>query len=468
MLFCYNCGVVLSEKNFCTSCGASVGRYKKIIYMSNRYYNRGLDKAQIRDLTSAAEDLRQSLKLYKRNTQARNLLGLVYFEMGETVAAMSEWVLSQHYQPEKNLANDYIAILSANAVLLDNMNSSIKKYNQALTLCRQDSLDVAKISLKRVIGNNPKLINARLLLALIMMKEEDYNGAKKELVQVRKIDRGNVTAALYMKMADENLHTDASRKKKKSEVSTTYQSGNDIIIQPKERKDNFWLNVFINAMIGLVVGLLVGWFLLGPIRVNMEKADVNTELESLRQTSDKAQSDIDGYKQDIDSLTAKLDTANYRLKEYENEDGILTGYTYLLKAVEEINKGQQMDQTLVKAYMDKVDSVNSDRLMEDEEFTRVYEMVKEKVGPSVSQSAYEQGYQAYKIESYNDAIEYFLEAIKYNPDNIEALYYLGCSYAEGKSDTENAMIYFKMVIEKAPDTEIAVKAQNYLASLDKG
>ena len=86
MLFCYNCGEVLSEKNFCTSCGASVGRYKKIIYMSNRYYNRGLDKAQIRDLTSAAEDLRQSLKLYKRNTQARNLLGLVYFEMGEYVA----------------------------------------------------------------------------------------------------------------------------------------------------------------------------------------------------------------------------------------------------------------------------------------------------------------------------------------------------------------------------------------------
>ena len=104
MLFCYHCGMALSEKSYCTSCGASVGRYKKILYMSNNYYNRGLAKAQIRDLTGAAEDLRQSLKLYKRNTQARNLLGLVYFEIGETVAAFSEWVISGNIQPDNNLA----------------------------------------------------------------------------------------------------------------------------------------------------------------------------------------------------------------------------------------------------------------------------------------------------------------------------------------------------------------------------
>ena len=63
MLYCYNCGVALSEKSYCTSCGAPVGRYKKIIYMSNRYYNRALEKAQIRDLTGAVEDLKQSLVL---------------------------------------------------------------------------------------------------------------------------------------------------------------------------------------------------------------------------------------------------------------------------------------------------------------------------------------------------------------------------------------------------------------------
>jgi tetratricopeptide (TPR) repeat protein len=270
--------MALSEKSYCTSCGADVGRYKKILYMSNRYYNRGLEKAQIRDLTGAVEDLRQSLKLYKRNTQARNLLGLVYFEMGETVNAMAEWVLSQHFQKDKNIATDYIETLKTNAVLLDTINSSIKKYNQALNLCKQDSLDVAKISLKRVVSNNPRLISAHLLLALILMKEEDYSGAKKELILVRRIDRGNITASRYLRMAEENLNTDSKRKKKSSENAVTIQSGNDIIIQPNTRKENSFLSILLNVLIGLVIGLLVGWFVLGPIRINIQKTEENKEL----------------------------------------------------------------------------------------------------------------------------------------------------------------------------------------------
>ena len=53
----------------------------------------------------------------------------------------------------------------------------------------------------------------------ILLKEEDYAAAKKELLLVRKIDKGNVQAALYLRMVEENLNTDSSnsRKKKKNE-----------------------------------------------------------------------------------------------------------------------------------------------------------------------------------------------------------------------------------------------------------
>ena len=100
---CYSCGCRLSEKDFCTGCGADVAEYKKVMYLSNQYYNEGLEKAQVRDLSGAIASLRQSLKLNKNNTNARNLLGLVYFEMGEVVAALSEWVISKNLQPNKNL-----------------------------------------------------------------------------------------------------------------------------------------------------------------------------------------------------------------------------------------------------------------------------------------------------------------------------------------------------------------------------
>lgn len=464
MLFCYNCGVALSEKSYCTSCGASVGKYKKIIYMSNKYYNRGLEKAQIRDLTGAAEELRQSLKLYKRNTQARNLLGLVYFEMGETVNAMAEWVLSEHFQKDKNIASDYIETLKTNAVLLDNINSSIKKYNQALNLCKQDSLDVAKISLKRVVSNNPRLITAHLLLAWILMKEEDYSGAKKELVLVRRIDRGNLTAALYMRMADENLMTDSKRKKKTTEAAVTIQSGNDIIIQPNTRKESGFLNIFLNVFIGLVIGLLVGWFVLGPIRVNLQNRDENMELSKAYEEINIKNTTIDTLTQRNDSLTNQYESLKDQLNAYEGTNGAFEGYKMLLAAVKEYSKGEAADKALIAQYLDKVDSNGSDKLKEPE-FLEVYNILKSSIGESVADTYYETGYNAFRQEDYVTALENFKKAVEYNSENVDALFYLACTYMANK-DYDNAKYYFNMVINLSPDSELGQKAANYIAEID--
>ena len=90
-MICFNCGNVLTNSDYCSHCGMDVSIYKKIVKLSNTYYNMGLTKALNRDLSGAADALRRSVKLNKRNTDARNLLGLVYFEMGETVQAFSEW-----------------------------------------------------------------------------------------------------------------------------------------------------------------------------------------------------------------------------------------------------------------------------------------------------------------------------------------------------------------------------------------
>lgn len=464
MLFCYSCGMALSEKSYCTSCGADVGRYKKILYMSNRYYNRGLEKAEIRDLTGAVEDLRQSLKLYKRNTQARNLLGLVYFEMGETVNAMAEWVLSEHYQKDKNIASDYIETLKTNAVLLDTINSSIKKYNQALNLCKQDSLDVAKISLKRVVSNNPRLISAHLLLALILMKEEDYAAAKKELILVRRIDRGNITAALYLRMAEENLNTDSKRKKKTSENAVTIQSGNDIIIQPNTRKENSFVSIMINVLIGLVIGLLVGWFVLGPIRINIQKSEENKELAEAYEEINLKNASISSYSQQVDSLQYQYDTLKDQMNAYEGANGAFEGYKYLLLAVKEYSKGESADKNMIAQYLDKIDKNGSEKLNETE-FVEVYNLLKTSIGESVADSFYENGFNAYRQEDYITALENFKKAVEYNPENVDALYYLACTYLANK-DYDNAKYYFNTVINLAPDSELGSKAVNYIAEID--
>ena len=52
---------------------------KKIMYQSNSWYNDGLRKAQVRDMSGAIVSLQQSLQYNRENIAARNLLGLVYY-----------------------------------------------------------------------------------------------------------------------------------------------------------------------------------------------------------------------------------------------------------------------------------------------------------------------------------------------------------------------------------------------------
>ena len=67
----------------CTFCGQDLSVIHYARRISNTFYNRGLDKARVRDLSGAAEILKKSLQFNKANTNARNLLGLIYYEMGE-------------------------------------------------------------------------------------------------------------------------------------------------------------------------------------------------------------------------------------------------------------------------------------------------------------------------------------------------------------------------------------------------
>lgn len=55
---------------------------RKTRVIANSYYNMGLERARLRDLSGAAECLKKSLHFNKYQTDARNLLGLIYYESG--------------------------------------------------------------------------------------------------------------------------------------------------------------------------------------------------------------------------------------------------------------------------------------------------------------------------------------------------------------------------------------------------
>lgn len=169
---CYRCGTVVDGEDFCPHCGADIHLYRRILKTADAYYNEGLERAQVRDLSGAAESLKKSLSYCKYHTQARNLLGLVYFEIGEIVMALSEWVISKSLQPDNPMADQYLNELQKAPGMLDKMNQTIKKYNQAIAYCQQDSRDLATIQLRKVLGLNPKFVAGHQLLALLYMQDQ--------------------------------------------------------------------------------------------------------------------------------------------------------------------------------------------------------------------------------------------------------------------------------------------------------
>ena len=129
---CFKCNEVLTKESHCPNCGIDVSMYKKAVMASNAYYNLGLSKAKVRDLSGAVESLKMSITINKKNIDARNLLGLVYCEMGDVVEALSEWVISKNIQPDNNCAEDYITDIQSNQNKFELVTSTIKKYNLSL------------------------------------------------------------------------------------------------------------------------------------------------------------------------------------------------------------------------------------------------------------------------------------------------------------------------------------------------
>ena len=271
---CMNCGAFLMDKDldYCPKCGCNVLIQKKVDYLSRQYYNQGLEKASVRDLSGAINCLKQSLMYNKHNIQARNLLGLVYFETGEVVAALSEWVISKNLQPSRNLASEYINKLQANSNKLEAINETIRKYNDALNLCREGHEDMAAIRLKKILAQNPKLIKSYHLLALIQMKEGEYNKAKRTLKRAARIDKTNTTTLRFLSEIDEQtgVSTRLERQKKRrfgskgAEEKEAASISRDMVIPTAPYKERSRVSLFFTLVAGFAAGLLAFYLLAVP------------------------------------------------------------------------------------------------------------------------------------------------------------------------------------------------------------
>ena len=410
---CYRCGATLGRESFCPSCGTDVKVYKKIMQTSNAYYNQALSRAGVRDLSGAVESLKKSLRFNKKNIQARNLLGLVYFEMGETVSALSEWVISKNFKPENNIAGEYLDEIQKNRARLESINQTIKKYNQALLYCHQDSRDMAIIQLKKVLSMNPKMVQGHQLLGLLYLEEGNYEQAAKALEKAHAIDTNNTTTLRYMKELDDRAKASGTTLKDKNKKTVSYQSGNDTIIRPVSNfKESSSGSTVLNIAIGLIVGVLITCFLVVPgVR---QSAKSNAKNEVLQ-----ANDSLSSKNQEIKTLQAKVDELNGKISDEQNSA--------------------------------------------DSESKKIYDAVNSEVNSEYLASTYQDAYQKYSSLNYAEAAAGFQKIIDMDENYHDgyALYYLAQSYRKN-NDIDNARTYYQKVVELYPNTERSSRAQKYL------
>ena len=452
---CYNCGIVLGKERVCPNCGVDLRMYRKFVGISNYLYNTALAKAKERDLSGSISDLRLSLQYNKVNTNARNLLGLIYYEMGEGVAAVREWLISKGYQNEENLASEYLEKTKKDPAEKERINQLARKYNQVVAYCRQDSLDLAVIQLKKILNGNANFVRGWQLLALIYIKNGELEQARKALRKAEAIDAGSPLTARYHKEISLLVHQGVGKKAKKAQA-VAYQNGNDTIIQPKLRGDvGFW-GMAANLLVGVAVGVAITWYLVVPGVRKQAVSDASVAVTEANNTiSDKNQT-IKSLEEQVDALSGDVESAQADMK---NRDAAVSASEALLTAYDAyINENIELAGDTLEGIDEKLLSDNG---------RKIIKTLREQVNQQYLTKAYEAGMQAYNSYNNEEAIAQLSKVVAMDEsyDDGNALYNLAQAYRKVE-DWQNAVDTYSKVVSLFPDSSLAYNASRYVTQIE--
>ena len=430
---------------------------KKLVYQSNYWYNDGLKRARIRDMSGAIGSLKKSLQYNSENIAARNLLGLVYYGRGEVGEALVEWILSKNFQSHENIANYYIKKLQENPTELEKVNQAIRKFNQSLDYCYQDGEDLAIIQLKKVVDAHPTFLKAYQLLSLLYIHTQQYGQAKHTLKAAHKLDTTNDITLRYMHEMNELRRKRAikqAEKKEEKPQTVTYNIGNETIIQPASSgvKENAGLMTVINIIIGIVVGVAVMWFLIMPA-VNRSTADRTNK--QVREFSDQ----IAEQEAQISALQTELESYRATSEETENAQqtakSTLDSYEIVLSMYDHYLNQDMSDSAMVEELL----KVNADSLgtLGREQF----DTMTGDIYSRYSEVLYSTAQENFQVANYADAITNLSTVMQMNEgyDDGQAMWLLAQAY-EASGDTENANTWKQKVEENYPDIDTSGQTED--------
>lgn len=425
---------------------------QKIQYAANSYYNRGLEKARERDLSGAAESLKRALHFNKYHTDARNLLGLIFYEMGETSDALIQWVISINLQPDDNLADYYLDEVQRKPGKLEIASQTIKKYNQALIYAQNGSDDLAVLQLKRIVEEKPNFVKAHLLLALLYIGHEEYTKAGKSLYKVLQIDRNNQKAQRYMEHVKSRTgKADIEKRKMKNAFSHREMQDDDVILPPTYKENTGWQSI-INIGIGLFLGILVVLFIIMPARIRSLNYDHNQEMLSYADKLNLANQEIDRLSGEAEQYRQEKEQAEQELNSLISDPGsTMVQYQNTIALLDAYRKGDM--NTAVQLYI----GLDLTKITDEAVLGTINEIAAAMTteAPPVLEALAAQSTEA---GDYDTALYYYGKYMEFNSQNPQVIFNMAMLY-KAKGDEAQANELFGQVILNFPDTELAGQAR---------
>ena len=455
-MVCPNCSGKMNRAKLCPHCGIDPVLYSKTCRMSDTLYNKGLNQARANDMSGALDSLMKSIEFNKNNVQARNLLGLIHYEVGHIGDALKQWVISASLLREQNFAATYLEAIQADDALLEQMSEAVRVYNQALEYLRQKSDDLAIIQLKRALELNPKLIDALNLLTLCHLIQRDKERAKMLTERVLSLDANNPIALQYYKeLFPTKIRPEAIQKVKKN---NTFEP-----ILPADRKsfgETFHFPEIIAFAIGAICAFAITYILVVPGMTGVQSDEITrltnelTTAESRLETeSAAAQAKISELEAERASLRQENETFALQAAVHERAEQIHLAAT--LWANEQAVEAARLLRTLNTTGLSVASLQEADRLRAE-------------IYPVAAEELHLQATSAFTLENFTEARMLMAEVMAYIPEDApfmdSVLYHQGRLYEQDENFDEARQLYERLLTEHVHST-FRIRTQNQLNGL---
>lgn len=420
--------------------------------ISNRFYNLALDRAESRDLYGASILLKKALAFNNKNINARNLLGLIFYEEGAVTEAIVQWLISRDMlKNEGNPANEYLVKVQEDEDT-EKFFQSVKLYNAALDDVKYDRSDLAKLKLNKAIELNEHNVKAMMLLSLILLQMEDHIRAGAYLLKCQKIDKGNQFVNEHMEYVLKNTKKNEVKEKRIQNIYSIKKLEADDAILPKRYIKLSENQKVIFVLIGIIIGALSYSLLIMPH--NNTSAALSNQNEVIRYA--ELVNDQNKIIRDItienNQLKTDYEDASTKLKAYEDQNKVFTSqYETLNSIISDFDNGYISRAARNYVELDK-DAIT------DETLVTLLNQARSRIEGIGAKRLCELGTESWNGGNKTAAISYYQLSLSINPDDPETMFLLARLY-QNLERYKEANEMFDKIIALHPQSNYARRSR---------